>query len=389
MTRELRRAWLGTAMSFFLNAVAWASIVVRLPEIKATLGVSNGRLGLILLVSVFGAWAALRPAGRWCALHGSAPVLVRAGLIGAVLLPLVTWVPNVWVFILGLFAFMFASATMDMGQNAHGVAIEHAADRRIMGRLHGVWSLGGVVGGLMGGAFAALGVPLLAQGCVMGVLVIVALLGVRPLLLPASADQHEPDSHEDKPRHRYPVAFWVLGLVGLCAALGEGAAGDWGAVLLRDTWGASPFVASLPYIVFQSAMVTGRFSSDALSERFGRSRLLRACGAVTTIGLTAGLLIGDVPGVLLGWLSIGLGVSVVIPMVFSAAGALALRRYADVIAPAQAVAVVSGVVYSAFLIGPPLVGFLADALTLRWAMLLVSILGLGIVLGAGVTKQVD
>ncbi len=297
--------------------------------------------------------------------------------------------PNVWVFVLAVFAFMFASATMDMAQNAHAVAIEHAAGRKIMGRLHGVWSIGGIVGGFTGGGFAALGLPLLTQGVVMAMLVIGVILIARPLYLPAAVDQHEPEPREHGTRHRYPLAFWILGLVGLCGALGEGAAGDWGAVLLRDTWGASPFVASLPYIAFQSAMVTGRFSSDALSERFGRSHVLRVCGAVTAVGLTVGLLIGGVGGVLLGWLSIGLGVSVVVPMVFSAAGALALKRYSDVVAPAQAVAVVSGVVYSAFLIGPPLVGFLADAFTLRWAMLLVSVLGIGILLGAGVTRQVD
>ena len=107
------------------------------------------------------------------------------------------------------------------------------------------------------------------------------------------------------------------------------------------------------------------------------------------IGLTAGLIIGDVAGVLLGWLSLGLGVSVVIPMVFSAAGALALKRYSDTIVPAQAVAVISGVVYSAFLFGPPMMGVLADAVTLRWAMLLISALGLGIFFGSSVVKQVD
>lgn len=389
MTRELRRAWLGTAIWFFLNAVGWASIVVRMPEIKARLGASNGVLGLLLLVSVGGALSALRPAGIWCARLGSRPVMIRAALAGTAFLPFVAWVPNAWGFVISVFLFMFTTTSMDMGQNAHAVAIEHAAGRKVMGRLHGVWSIGGIAGGFIGGGFAAAGVSLLRQGFVMSVVIALAALASMRLLLPATADQHEPERREDGRRHRYPLAFWILGLVGLCGALGEGAAGDWGAVLLHDTWKATAFVASLPYITFQTAMVIGRFSSDALSQRFGRSSVLRVCGAITTVGLTAGLLIGDVPGVLLGWLSIGLGVSVVVPMVFSAAGALAIKRYANVIAPSQAVSVVSGVVYSAFLFGPPLVGFLADVFTLRWAMLLVSMLGLGIFFGAGITKQVD
>jgi len=389
MTRELRRAWLGTAIWFFLNSVAWASIVVRMPEIKEALGASNGVLGLLLLVSVLGALSALRPAGILCAKYGSSPVMVVSALSGAVVLPLVAWLPNAYVFVLSVFVFMFTTANMDMSQNAHAVAIEHRSGKKIMGRLHGLWSVGGIAGGVVGGGFAALGLSLMQQALFMSVLIIVVALAAKGLLLPPDADQHEPAVHEDGEKHRYPLAFWILGLVGLCAALGEGAAGDWGAVLLHDEWRATAFVSSLPYIAFQTTMVIGRFSSDALSERFGRYIILRCCGAITTIGLTAGLLIGDVPGVLIGWLSIGLGVSVVVPMVFSAAGALALKRYSSTIAPAQAVSVVSGVVYSAFLFGPPLIGFLADAFTLRWAMLLVSVLGLGVFFGAGVTKQVD
>ncbi len=389
MTRELRRAWLGTAIWFFLNAVGWASIIVRMPEIKQRLGASNGVLGLLLLVSVGGALSALRPAGIWSARFGSRPVMITAALGGAVMLPFVAWVPNAATFVVTVFIFMFTTANMDMSQNAHAVAIEHGSGKKVMGRLHGLWSVGGITGGFIGGGFAALGVSLLTQGIVMGAFIALGALLAMPLLLPASADQHEPERRADGKKHRYPLAFWILGLVGLCGALGEGAAGDWGAVLLHDTWKATAFVASLPYIAFQTTMVIGRFSSDALSQRFGRSSVLRVCGAVTTIGLTAGLLIGDVPGVLLGWLSIGLGVSVVVPMVFSAAGALALKRYANIIAPSQAVSVVSGVVYSAFLFGPPLIGFLADVFTLRWAMLLVSLLGFGIFFGAGVAKQVD
>lgn len=391
MTRELQRAWLGTGISFFLNAVAWASIIVRMPEIKSALGASNSVLGLLLLVSVGGALSALRPAGIWCAKYGSSPVIVTAAVGSAVFLPVAAWLPNAWVFVLGVLGTLFCTASMDMAQNAHAVAIEHASGKKIMGRLHGLWSVGGIAGGVTGGVCAALDVTLLEQAFGMSVFVVVAILLARSLYLPGSADRHEVEPHEQKAktRTRYPLAFWILALVGLCAALGEGAASDWGAVLLHDEWGASKFVASLPYIAFQTTMVIGRFSTDALSERFGRAGVLRFCGLVTAIGLTAGMLIGDVPGVLLGWLCLGLGVSVVIPMVFSAAGALALKSYSDTIVPAQAVAVISGVVYSAFIFGPPLIGFLADAITLRWSMLLIAALGIGIFFGANIVKQAD
>lgn len=391
MTTEYRRAWLGAAISFFLNAVGWASVIVRMPEIKTALGASNSVLGLLLLISVGGALSALKPAGIWCAKYGSSPVIIASAIGHALVLPLAAWVPNAWVFVLGVFLTLFGTATMDMAQNAHAVAIEHGSGKKIMGRLHGLWSVGGIAGGIIGGVCAALEISLVQQALGMAAFIIITIVLARPLYLPGSADRHEVEHHErtKKARTRYPGAFWILALVGLAAALGEGAASDWGAVLLAEEWGASAFVASLPYIAFQTTMVIGRFSSDAISTRFGRSGILRLCGLITFFGLTAGLLIGDVAGVLLGWFSLGLGVSVVIPMVFSAAGALALKRYSDTIVPAQAVAVISGVVYSAFLFGPPLIGFLADLVSLRWAMLLIAVLGLGITFGASVVKQVD
>ena len=183
--------------------------------------------------------------------------------------------------------------------------------------------------------------------------------------------------------------FWILGLVCLCGTIGEGSAIDWGAILLRDEWDATPFVASIPYVVFQTAMVIGRFSSDFLSQRFGRAKVLLTCGLLTTFGLTGGLLVGDVVGVTAGWFLLGLGVSVVFPMTMSVAGALAIRDYSKVIAPSQAVSMVAGIAYGAFLAGPPLIGFLADAISLRWAMLVPAALGIGILFGSRIAKSVD
>ena len=181
----------------------------------------------------------------------------------------------------------------------------------------------------------------------------------------------------------------VLGLIGLCAAIGEGSASDWGAILLRDTWQAGAFLSSVPYIVFQTGMVIGRFSADGLTQKFGRARVLLVCGLVGGLGEIAGLLIGGASGVILGWLCVGLGVSVVIPTVFSLAGSIAKERYAGVIAPSQAVATVSAASYSAFMLGPTVIGFLADQISLRWAMLFPAVLVLGVAAGSRLAKAAD
>ena len=388
MPLHLKRAAFGTAIWFFLNAVAWASLVVRLPEIKDRLAITNGELGLGLFAASIGAISALRLAGKWSARYGSAPVMRISVLAGAAVFPTVAWAPSLWLFAACGFVFMFSIATMDMAMNAHAVAIEHASQHLIMGRMHGLWSVGGIAGGLIGGALANFEVALLQQASVMALLVAGISLAASRLLLPADVDRHEPETNTGE-RHRYPLLFWLLGLITLCASTGEGAAIDWGALLLRDEWGATPLVASIPYVVFQTAMVIGRFSSDTLSRRFGRSRVLLTCGLLTSVGLTSGLLIGDVVGIVLGWFLLGLGVSVVFPMMMSVAGALAIRDYGTVIAPSQAVAMVAGVAYAAFLAGPPLLGFLGDAISLRWAMLVPAMLGFGILAGSRIAKRVD
>lgn len=388
MSLHLKRATIGTAVWFFLNAVAWASLVVRLPEIKVRLDITNGQLGLALFAGSVGAISALQLAGRWSASYGSSPVMRIAVLGEALMFPVVAWAPGYWTFAAAAFVFMFAIASMDMAMNAHAVTIEHESGKLIMGRMHGLWSVGGIAGGLVGGALAAADLALTVQAIGMSVFVAVTSFIIGPLLLPGSADRHAPET-EQTGKHRYPLLFWLLGLVTMCATIGEGAAIDWGALLLREEWNATPFVASLPYVVFQSAMVIGRFSSDGLSSRFGRARVLLVCGIFTTVGLTAGLLIGDVVGIVFGWFMLGLGVSVVFPMMMSVAGAIAIRDYAKVIAPSQAVSMVAGIAYASFLAGPPLLGYLGDAVSLRWAMLVPAILGFGILAGSRIAKRVD
>ena len=389
MDTRLKRAWAGTGIWFFLNAVGWASLVVRMPEIKDRLDATNGELGVGLFIAALGALAALRPAGIWCAKYGSAPIMKISVFAGMLFFSFITLAPSIWIFGAIAFFFMFTIATMDMAMNAHAVAIEHESKQLIMGRMHGLWSVGGIAGGLIGGACAGIELPLWEQALLMTALISTIAFFASRLLLPAEVDRHEPEANTDGKKHRYPLMFWILGLVCLCATVGEGSAIDWGAILLRDEWNATPFVASIPYVVFQTAMVIGRFSSDFLSERFGRAKVLFTCGLLTTVGLSSGLLIGDVVGVTAGWFLLGLGVSVVFPMTMSVAGALAIRDYSKVIAPSQAVSMVAGIAYGAFLAGPPLIGFLADAISLRWAMLVPAALGIGILFGSRIAKKVD
>ncbi|MBU3692279.1 MAG: MFS transporter [Candidatus Nanopelagicaceae bacterium] len=371
METSLRRARLAVTITFIINGFTAGTFVARIPDFKRILDVSNGTLGLSLLFVSIGVFVALKPAGRNAAKFGSQPVIFWSTLALAISCILVGLLLNLQWFWFSLFIFGFALATQDVSMNAHAVVVEQRAQRRLMSVFHGMFSVGTLIGGVLGGLFSQWEITPMQQAATLAGIYVVAAILIKPLFLPAEVDKHD---FSTGPRAKHPFIFWIFGLFGLFAAMSEGAAGDWGGVLARDAFDATPFISTLPYIVFCTAMIIGRFSGDYLAHRFGASIIIATGGLISGTGLAAGLFIGGVPAIMVAWFLLGLGLSVVIPLMFSAAGTLASTKYAGVIAPSEAVAKVSGVSYFGFVIGPPLIGFIADAIELRWTLLLIAAL---------------
>ena len=369
MDLALRRARIAVTITFIINGFSAGSFVARIPDFKRILDISNGTLGLSLLFVSAGVFLALKPAGKYSAKFGSQPIIFFSTIALALSYLLLGFLFSLTWFWITLFIFGFVLAAQDVSMNAHAVVVEQRAGRRLMSVFHAMFSVGTLFGGILGGVLSQFEITPLTQGSSLALLYIVAALLVRPLFLPASADTHH---FGDEKRAKHPPIFAILGLFGLFAALSEGAAGDWGGVLARETFGASPFISTLPYIVFCTAMIIGRLSGDYLAHRFGASKVIAAGGVIAGTGLSAGLLIGGVPAIMVAWFLLGIGLSVVIPLMFSAAGTIALTKYSGVIAPSEAVAKVSGVSYFGFVIGPPLIGFIADAFELRWTLMLLA-----------------
>ena len=369
MDLALRRARIAVTITFIINGFSAGSFVARIPDFKRILDISNATLGLSLLFVSAGVFLALKPAGKYSAKYGSQPIIFFSTIALALSYLLLGALFSLTWFWITLFIFGFVLAAQDVSMNAHAVVVEQRAGRRLMSVFHAMFSVGTLFGGILGGVFSQFEITPLTQGSSLALLYIVAALLVRPLFLPASADTHH---FGDEKRAKHPPIFAILGLFGLFAALSEGAAGDWGGVLARETFGASPFISTLPYIVFCTAMIIGRLSGDYLAHRFGASKVIAAGGVIAGTGLSAGLLIGGIPAIMVAWFLLGIGLSVVIPLMFSAAGTIALTRYSGVIAPSEAVAKVSGVSYFGFVIGPPLIGFIADAFELRWTLMLLA-----------------
>ena len=278
-----------------------------------------------------------------------------------------------------LFVLGACLAVQDVAMNSHAIVLEQEADKRYMSTFHAMFSLGALGGGVVGGWFSQNNIDLMRHAAFVAMLVFLSNFFVRNWFLPASLDQHPV---EGKKKIKKPKLFFIVGLLGLCAAIGEGSAGDWGAILARDTFDASPFISTLPYICFSAAMVIGRLFGDRLASKYGPMKLIVGGGLIAGIGLGGGLLIGGMVGVIFGWLTMGIGLSTVIPMLFSQAGEIAKTRFEGQFAPSEGVAMVSGIAYFGFLVGPPTLGLLGDAIGLRWAMLVPAVLALAMALGS-------
>ena len=342
---------------FFANGAAVGAWVAQIPFVKDRFELSKSTLGLILLTMSIGVIVAVPLMGQVLVRIGS----VKGTRIGATACILVVAVlllpPEPWLIPITLLLFGACSGAMDVSMNAHGVAIERRYGRPIMSSLHAGWSFGGFAAAAAIGAATALGVDPRVQNAVLAV----ALLGLLAAVLPrlgAGSVQVDGGSKPIVPSRK------VLLLAFLCFLImvTEGGMGDWGGVYLREDLDADAGLAALAFAALAAGMTIGRVTGDRLNRRFGATTLLQAGSAVAALALGAALLIGA-PGVALaGWLLVGIGVANGVPLLFSAAGA------DDEEASGPAIAAVSAMGSIGFLVGPPFIGFLADATTLPIAL---------------------
>ena len=376
---QYSKARIAITTAFIINGATVGAFYARIPDFKKQLDVSNSALGFALLCVAIGVLIGLGFSGRQSALRGSAPVTHYATYALAISLLIVGPVVNFPTLCLSFVVFGACLSTQDVAMNSHAIVLEHEADKRYMSTFHAMFSLGALSGGILGGYLAQLEKTIMWQCAFISMLIFLANFAVRNMFLPAELDKH---SFEGKKKIKKPKIFLIVGLLGTCAAIGEGSAGDWGAILVRDTFDATPFVSTLPYICFSAAMVIGRLFGDRAASKYGPMNLIVGGGLIAGIGLGSGLLIGGIGGVIFGWLAAGIGLSTVIPMLFSQAGEIAKTRFEGQFAPSEGVAMVSGIAYFGFLVGPPTLGFLGDAIGLRWAMLVPAALALVMALGS-------
>ena len=369
--------------AFITNGFSVGALVARLPDFKIQLDATTGEIGQMLFCISFGTLFTLSFIGKVIAKRGSKPVAIYGSIGAAVALIPIAFSNGFLTLGISLFIFGIGITIQDVAMNSHAATLEHETGAKLMSGFHALFSVGALFGGLIGGLFAQFDISIRSQSLTLFAIFTCIAIAVKSLWLPAERDIHEAENHG---KTKKPAIFLFIGLLGMASAVNEGAAGDWGGILARDTFNASPFLATLPYILFNVGMVGGRFSGDFLMHKFGTFKILFRGGLISGIGLATGLLIGNIYGQILSWFAIGAGISVVIPAVFSTSATIARERFAGRIAPSEAVAIVSGISYFGFLGAPPTIGFIAEVITLRWAMLIPAALAIFMAIGSRFIK---
>ena len=346
-------------MLFFLAGLTGSSWISRIPEVQVKLALQNGQLGLALLSATVGAVLAMPIAGMGIAHWGSQRVsrIAVVATCFALLLPALATTPAALV--LGLFAFGAAGGSLGVAMNAQAVLVEQRSQRPIMASFHAAFSGGGLCGAGLGSLLASIG----ARPSVhLGSMALLALTAVACVWRFLPQDEARPVVKSGFALRLPNRTLVALGLVSLCAMIGEGAVADWSGVYLRSELHAAAGLAASGFTAFSFAMAGTRAVGDRLMARLGPVRLLRMSGALTVLGLLLTLTSHSAASALLGFACIGAGFATVIPTVFSAAGRV------PGMSPGYALATVTTLGYAGFLAGPPTIGFASEVFGLRGAL---------------------
>ncbi|MBA0050844.1 MFS transporter [Streptomyces sp. AJS327] len=403
--RPARLARRAVAAVFAVHGTVSGGFATRIPWLREHLGLSPGWLGLALVFMTVGASAAMPLAAGLAHRLGPRRSLRLLTVVCCAALPLPALAPRLGWLCLALLVYGAGLGLLDVAMNDHGVRVEHAYGRSVMSGLHGMWSAGALLGGAGGAVAAQGGLPAPAHlSLVAPALAVAGVVACRWVpggaaapggegatgttgpegatgTSGASAAEGGEGAAPAPPRFAPPTrGALAVGLVGFCAVFAEGASMDWSGIYLRDVTGAGPGLAAAAYTAFACTMAIARFTGDAAVRRFGAVRTVRASGGVAALGGALVVAAESPPLAVAGFALVGVGIAVVVPLCFAAAGRTAPE------APARAIAGVATLAYASGLAAPAAVGWIAETTSLTFSFGLVTALLFGLVAGAGVLR---
>lgn len=350
---------------FFASGFIFATWGVHVPTVKAHYAIDEAQLGLAMLAAGAGAMVGLTSAGRWIGRHGPRRMAALCGCIYALLIAGLIAMPG-YAALLGLLAvFGLVTSVFDVAINTEAAQLELRGGQPLMSGMHGMFSLGGMVGAASGSAALAAGMAPQTHLWTVAVAMIgvVAVASTRMLLTPTA-----PADGATATDHGFRLPRGVLAVLGVLAALGliaEGAIYDWSVLYMQQELGSPQQQAALAYASFSAAMAAARFGGDAMRARFSPTALLRGSGLLAAAAMTL-VLLTDLPWLaLLGFAGVGVGFANVVPILFGASARV------PGVAPANGIAAVSAIAYLGFMAGPAVIGLLARVSSLTAALYVV------------------
>jgi predicted MFS family arabinose efflux permease len=350
-----------TSVCFFVNGALIGTWVAQIPFVQDRFDVSKATIGVVLLFMAAGAFVAMPLTGQVLDRHASARVLRLAALVYPPLLLLPLGAPGPVLLATALVVFGAGNGAMDVSMNAHGVAVERAGGKPIMSSLHACWSFGGLAGAGAVAVAVALDVDPRVEGAVAtGVLWLLVVAATRRL---GGASLHAGEEPRSTGLALPSRAVMLIGALCFLVMTTEGAVADWAGIYLTGETGASRAASATGFAGFALGMALARLGGDGLVERFSRRSVLVGGAALAAVSLATLLAAGQSVIAVIAFVLVGVGVANAVPLLFSAAGR---------VPPAgPSLAAVFTIGYLGFILGPPVIGVIADAITLTAALALV------------------
>ena len=367
---------------FFFMGIVFASWATRIPDIKRALELSDAALGSILFAAPLGELCAIVPSA-WIIgkIHSKKSILISMALLPICLVALGLAPGRISLFC-SLFCFGFVYNMANISVNSQAVGVEILYRRSIIATFHGMWSLGGVAGGLVGALVAPLGVSPILHFVAICVLVLCGVFSLHSLIMPREVRIGRPrEQSSTKPRFRPTPLLLVLGFIAFGSMATEGAMYDWSSVFFAQVIQPGEHLVRLGYLACMCFMVMGRLLADGLVNRFGVTPVLQMSGLCIATGMSLALGFAELLPSTVGLAMVGFGMASVVPLCYALAG-----KAKDI--PAQVgISFVSSISFFGFLACPPMVGFLSHLLNLRWALSPIILVGVAIFVLAGLAGK--
>lgn len=366
-----KRIRFAVAMIYFSMGIGFSSWASRIPDIKTTLLLSDAIFGSILFALPMGQFLMMPFSGKLVTRFGSPKVMAFAIPAYTICLIMIGLVKAGWQLAIVLFLFGLVGNMCNISINTQGIAAEKLYGKPIMASFHGGWSLAGFTGALIGLAMINLKLSPFWHFSIVLILIWIIFLVNHPFMIENKASETtvpvrrrffgKPDS-----------ALVQLGIIGFCSMASEGAMFDWSGLYFKDVVNAPASLVIVGYTSFMIMMASGRFLADFLISKIGRKRLLQFSGLMISGGLFTAVIFPYLISSTLAFMMVGLGVSSIVPTVYSTAGKQSK------VPPGIALATVASVSFLGFLMGPPLIGYVAEAFSLRYSFAIIGLFGIGI-----------